>query len=320
MNASSSAESVVAVERERMQDISTLDRIWFEDSPAYQCRTVTPFKHSLSNHPLLQLPRLQQLAESLLDSGQCKFIAANATQTSPFSTMNRNPEGRSIADIFARIEEPGSWISMYNVETDPEYRQFLQDALSTIRPLIDLQDPGMFNVGGFIFVSAPPSVTPFHIDRENNFWLQIRGRKTINVWNPNDRVAVSEAAVENFIVQGDLADVCFRDEIRSRSFAAEMGPGEGVYMPSTSAHMTRADTGWVRPGDGYAISIAMVFYSKATRRAANLYALNQFLRWRGLVPTPPGQSRWLDTVKYPIARALVLGRKYLRGYKPRVGM
>ena len=295
-------------------------RIWFEDNSHYHPRKIAPVKHSFCDHPLLQLPRLQQLAESLLDNGQCKFIEADATQSSPFDTMNRNPQGRSIADIFAHIEEPGSWISMYNVETDPVYREFLWEAIRTVRPLAEGQDPGIFNVGGFIFISAPPAVTPFHIDRENNLWLQIRGRKQINVWDPSDRITVPEAAVENFIVQGDLTAVRFREEIRNRSFSGDMAAGEGVYMPSTSAHMTLSDTSWVTPENGYAISIAIVFYTKATRRTANLYALNQFLRRRGLTPTPPGQSRWRDAIKYPFARALVLSRKYLRGYELRPGM
>lgn len=303
-----------------MQQIQAPCRIWFDEPHSFDCRKVARLHHSFAEHPLLQLPRLQQLAESLLDNDQCRFIQAEATQASPFNPMRRSPEGRTIADIFARIEEPGSWISMYNVETDPEYHQFLWDALDTVRPLVDVQDPGMFNVGGFIFVSAPPSVTPFHIDRENNFWLQIRGRKHINVWDPADRVAVSQESVEKFITQGNLDEVCFREEIRARSFESDMGPGEGVYMPSTAAHMTQATTDWVRPGDGYAISIAMVFYTRATRRAANLHALNQFLRQRGLAVTPPDISPRLDAIKFPLARSFVLARKWLRGYRLPAGM
>ena len=34
---------------------------------------------------------------------------------------------------------------------------------------------------GFIFLSAPGSITPVHIDPEHNFLLQIQGTKTINV-------------------------------------------------------------------------------------------------------------------------------------------
>jgi hypothetical protein len=50
-------------------------------------------------------------------------------------------------------------------------------------------------------------MTPFHIDRENNFWLQIRGRKTLTLWDHRDRSVVPAEAVERFILFGDLDDV-----------------------------------------------------------------------------------------------------------------
>lgn len=295
-------------------------RIWFERAADYDHRKVARLKHSYSTHPLLQLPKLHELAERLLASGQCKFLGAPVTAASAFELQNSDPQGQSLAEVFGDIGRSGSWIALYNVETDPEYRRFLWEALATVRPLIDKRDPGTFSVGGFIFISAPPAVTPFHIDRENNLWLQIRGRKRINVWQPDDRVAVAEDAVERFIVHGDLSDVMYADAVRARSFEMETGPGEGVYMPSTSAHMTESATHWVQPGDDYAISIGIVFYTRATRRAANIYALNQFLRQRGWQPTPPYRRRWLDVTKYPLAWAYVRFRKWLRGYKLRMGM
>jgi len=295
-------------------------RIWFESDASYHPQKPVALRHTFSEHPLLQLPRLQQLAESLLATGQCKFVAPDITQGSPFSTLTRDPSGKGIADVFAQIEVPGAWIALYNVETDPEYRQFLWDAVATVREQVDVLDPGTFHVGGFIFISAPPSVTPFHIDRENNFWLQLRGRKTINVWNPMDREAVSENAVEQFVVQGSLDEVKLREGVQSRSFERDMAPGEGVYMPSTSAHMTRTTTDWVVPGDGVSMSIGIVFYTAATRRAANIHALNLFLRNHGFNPAPPGQSALLDAIKYPFAWTFVRGRKLLRGYVLRDGM
>jgi len=36
-------------------------------------------------------------------------------------------------------------------------------------------------------LSAPPAQTPFHIDRDDNFWLQIRGSKRKTVWSPDAR-------------------------------------------------------------------------------------------------------------------------------------
>ena len=63
----------------------------------------------------------------------------------------------------------------------------------------------------------------------------------------------------------------------------------------------------------------MVFYTDVTRRAANVHALNLVLRRLGLNPREPGESVWLDRLKYPIGRALVWFKKTFRGYKPRVG-
>ena len=98
----------------------------------------------------------------------------------------------------------------------------------------------MFEVGGFIFVSAPPSVTPFHIDRENNFWLQLRGRKSLTVWDRQDREVVPSEAVEKFILTGSLDDVKLADAMRSRGRVFDSGPGDGVFFPSTSPHMLAA--------------------------------------------------------------------------------
>ena len=37
-----------------------------------------------------------------------------------------------------------------------------------------------------IFVSSPGAVTPFHMDHEHNFILQIRGNKKLYTWDPMD--------------------------------------------------------------------------------------------------------------------------------------
>lgn len=267
----------------------------------------------------MQLPALADLAKDLYKTNQCRFITPGSTQASPFFHEGKDPTGRAIEDIFARIEEPGSWVALYNVETHPVYRGFLDEVVSSVRPLVEPQEPGMFSVGGFIFISAPPSVTPFHIDRENNFWLQMHGRKTMNVWDPTDRHVVSAEDRDDFIVYASLENVQLKEGFRERSQEFDVGPGDGVYFPSTSPHMTRSDPDWAAPGDGVSVSIGVVFYTEVTRRRAYVHALNLVLRRLGLSPREPGQSEWLDRLKYPLGRALVWAKKTFRGYKPRVG-
>jgi hypothetical protein len=218
--------------------------------------------------------------------------------------------------VFRRIEEPGSWLALYNVETHPKYRVFLDEVIASVRHLVDPEQPGMFEVGGFIFISAPPSVTPFHIDRENNFWLQVAGRKTINVWEPSDRVTVAGSLVENFILTGSLSEVKLTEEHRGRSHEFDVGAGDGVYFPSTSPHMTHSDNTWVRPGDGVSISIGVVFYTDVTCQHAHIHALNRVLRRFGLSPRSPGESPLVDGIKSPLASAIAWDMRR-RGFKRR---
>jgi hypothetical protein len=294
-------------------------RIAVGDEKSFSMDRICAIKHNYHEHPLMRLDRLAQLAKSLMPMGKCRFMARDTTQSSKFLHSDKNPEGLEIEEVFRRIEEPGSWIALYNVEIDPEYDLLLRQALGTVRHLIDPQEPGIYNLNGFMFISAPPSATPFHIDRENNFWLQIRGRKTINVWDAADREAVAAKDVEEFIVGKTLRGVRLRDELMPRSHEFDTGPGDGVYFPSTSPHTTRSNTHWVRPGDGVSISIGMVFYTSVTQHRANVHAFNRALRRFGMNPRLPGALPWLDNLKYPMGRAVVSLMRRLRNYTPPPG-
>jgi hypothetical protein len=294
-------------------------RAWAADPATFTTNKVCALRHNFHEHPLMQLPELATLAKELFKTKQCRFLKPGATQASEFTHEAASHDGRDIDEVFRRIEEPGSWVALYNVETHPKYRGFLDEVIASVRSLVDREQPGIFNIGGFIFISAPPSVTPFHMDRENNFWLQVAGRKTLNVWDHTDRVVVPADVAEKFIVAGTLNEVRLKDGFLSRSHEFDVGPGDGVYFPSTSPHMTRSDAGWTRPGDGVSISIGVVFYTDVTRRHAHVHAGNRALRIAGLTPRWPGQSTFADSLKYPIGSAFVLARKLFFGSKPPVG-
>jgi hypothetical protein len=287
---------------------------------SYSTWRLTELEHNYHLHPLMQLPALERLAGQLFPMGMCKFMRPGTTQSTPFTHQTQDFQGRSIAEIFSGIEQPGSWIALYHVEHIPEYREFLAGIIDTVRGIVEPEQPGIFIIHGFIFISAPPSATPFHIDRENNFWLQIRGRKVLTAWDHTDRSIVPQRDVEEFIVHGDLKNVVLKDGFLERGHRWDVGPGDGVYFPSTSPHTTRSDTDWVKPGDGVSISIGVNFYTAHTRRVANVHALNRVLRKLGLSPHEPGVSTMVDAAKYPLARALVWGQKTFRGFKPKSGV
>jgi len=290
------------------------------DPASFSTAAVCAIRHDLHRHPLLQLPALAELAEELTRTNQCRYIDPGTRQDSEFKHTSGDPTGRTVSEVFRDIERPGSWIALYNVETVPRYSRLLEGIIDRVRDLVEPTQPGIFNVGGFIFISAPPSVTPFHIDRENNFWLQIAGRKLMEVWDHTDRRVVSAEDRERFIVTRSLENVRLHEEARKLSHRFDVGPGDGVYFPSTSPHMTRSDPDWTRPGDGVSISVGVVFYTSVTRRQAYVHACNAVLRRLGMNPRDPGSGRASDRLKYLLGRAVVWYRTKFRDYSPVAGM
>ncbi|MFC5605647.1 hypothetical protein [Variovorax soli] len=288
-------------------------RVWPAEPASFSTRRMSPLRHNINEHPLFQLSALQALAHELMPAGQCRFQRPGATQGSAFVHEPKHPQGLSIDEVFARMEEPGSWLALYNVETIPRYQAALDRIIDDLRPVIEPEQPGIFLVTGFIFISAPPSVTPFHIDRENNFWLQLRGRKTMNVWDCADREVIPAPGVEGFIAGG--VQTPYQESFRARSSEFNTGPGDGVYFPSTSPHMTRTDTSWVKPGDGISISLGVNFYTSVTRRTAQVHQFNRILRRMGMSPSYPGQSAAMDSLKAPLGHWIAAARYRRLGAK-----
>ena len=74
-----------------------------------------------------------------------------------------------------------------NVEQDPVYGALLRECLEEVRALSE-PEGGMTLQEGYIFISAPNSMTPSHVDPEHNFLLQIKGTKEMHVGRFDDTV------------------------------------------------------------------------------------------------------------------------------------
>jgi hypothetical protein len=141
----------------------------------------------------------------------------------------------------------------------------------------------------FVFISSPGAVTPYHMDPEWDFLLQVRGRKQITVF-PCDPNVVSEEELERFY-SGAHRNMVFREEYNNKATAFDLEPGDGVHVPVTSPH-------WVRVGGEVSVSFSITFKTRELDRRSVLYALNHARRARGGHPAPVGQSPWWDTIRY----------------------
>jgi hypothetical protein len=259
--------------------------------------------HRLVDHPLLQIDALVELGKRLAARRLVRTHSADATAGTSFADApTLHPHRKSAEETLAGIAEAKAWMSLLNVQADPTYRALIGEILDEIRPIVEERDPGMCYRAGWIFVSSPGAVTPFHIDHEHNFIMQIRGTKRLYTWDPFDREVVSERAQELFHDQHSREEVRWRDDLRDRARVFDLAPGLGGYMPSTTPHM-------VENGPGPSITISFTYYTDSTRRRELLYRGNARLRRLGLAPRPIGASAVRDRV----AAAVLGGYTAARG-------
>src|SRR6267142_5609735 len=148
------------------------------------------FRHHLCDHPLFRLPNLADLARTL-PPGIVEYNAGKIPVSLP-DQENTPYTGLSAEETVRRIEECSSWMVLKRAEADPECLDVLNRCLDEIQPLSEPIEPGMCEREAAIFVTSPGSITPYHMDKEINFLLQIRGSKTIRVFCASDREVLSE--------------------------------------------------------------------------------------------------------------------------------
>jgi cupin superfamily protein len=197
-----------------------------------------------------------------------------------------------VGEIARQIETNGCWMVLKNIERDAEYKALLDETLDEVAPLVDDRDGGMLERRGFVFLSAPGSVTPSHTDPEHNFLLQVRGTKDMNVGRFPDKTT-EQLALEHAL-GGGHRNVDWEPE-EPRTFALD--PGSGVYVPPHAPH-------WVKNGESVSVSLSITFQTATNERAMRVHSMNAKLRRVGLSPRPPGQSPRTDRRKAACAKAL----------------
>ena len=259
-------------------------------------------RHRLTDHPLFALPRLIELARMLPEDR----VEYNAGDVPVSLDPARTPRtGLSIDETIRRIEECRSWMVFKNVEQDPEYRALLDACLDQVREHSESIVPGMGQREGFIFVSSPDSVTPYHMDPEHNFLLQIRGRKQVSLFDGDDRALLSERELEKFYARGHR-NLVFDDANQDKAHVFELTPGDGLYFPVTWPH-------WVRNGPHVSVSFSITFRTLWSDRREVLYHVHERLGRLGIRLPPVGSSELADGAKYHAFRTLARARSLLRG-------
>jgi hypothetical protein len=232
--------------------------------------------HGLADHPLFETEALVALAQRM----RATDVEYNkADLPIGVDSMAVEANGLSLADTIRSIERNGSWMVLKFVEQDPLYRALLHDTLAELKATVGPVTGEMLKMEGFIFVSSPNAMTPFHFDPEHNILLQIRGSKTMTVFPPDDEEVVASTSHEAFHMGGHR-NLPWRDEVAPKGRAFTLDPGNAIYVPVMSPH-------FVRNGPGPSVSFSVTWRSGWSFAEAQARGMNSLLRKAGLEPAAP---------------------------------
>lgn len=248
-------------------------------------------QHNLCEHPLFALPRLLTLAKTLPETS----IEYNAGKLPVNQDPTKTPRnGLSVAETIQRLEECQSWMVLKNVEQDPEYATILEACLSEVQQAAGKELPPILQQEAFIFLSSPGSITPYHVDPEYNFLLQISGTKTIHIFDGWNRQIISEEEMERYYL-GAHRNMTYREEVESFAETFTLQPGQALHFPVTFPH-------WVKNGDKISISFSITFRNAELDRRLGVHWCNAKMRQWGWHPRPLTHGSWRDSMKYLLFR------------------
>jgi hypothetical protein len=260
------------------------------------------FVHRFTDeHPLFQMSRLRRLVENPATRAGVYYDTGEIRVDQRWDTVPHRK--LSMEEAFDSIENAGAWMIFRRVHLDPDYNGILDECMREVKLLSGRQiEEEKKSQEAMIFITSPNRVTSYHIDRECNFLMQVRGTKTINVFERDDREVTPEEELETFWSRDNNAGV-YKPQYQQRAHVFLMEPGKGVHIPVNSPH-------WLQNGNNVSISLSISYQYKDSNRKY-VYQANYYLRKLGLHPTPPGNHQLLDRSKVVMMAAGLRAKKFL---------
>ncbi len=247
----------------------------------------SPLRHGLAGCSLLAMDRLLDLTRRLPASS----IEYNAGDLTVGQDPDKTPmNGLSAEETVRRISECRSWIVLKNIEQDAAYERLLENGLTDVRAMLPGRIGPMFKKEGFVFISSPGAVTPFHMDPEHNILLQVAGRKTFRIYPQRETALVSPEQHEAFHTPGGHRNLAYREEFERFADVHELGPGDALYAPVKAPH-------WVKVGGEVSVSLSITWRSRRSDDEARLHRVNAWLRAHGRTPSLAGAAPLRDRAK-----------------------
>jgi len=238
-------------------------------------------RHNLGLHPLLELDALAELAEHIPEDS----VEYNRGDLPVGIDGKPDSNGLTIGETIREVAKNNSWAALKNIEQSPAYKDLLGDLLDELQDNIKAKTGAMLTPQGFIFISSPNAVTPYHFDPEHNILLQVRGSKVMAQFPAGDARFAADCVHESYHTGGPR-ELTWDDGLMKEATMYSLGPGDAVYVPVMAPH-------FVRNGPEASVSLSITWRSTWSYSESEARALNAILRKAGLSPKAPG--RWPQT-------------------------
>ncbi|GJL93644.1 MAG: hypothetical protein DHS20C05_00490 [Hyphococcus sp.] len=253
-------------------------------------------RHHLTGNPLLDMAALVELTKAL----PAKSVEYNVGDLPVEQDPDKTPmNGLSAEETVRRIQDCDSWLVLKNIEDHPSYNALLDNVLDEVSALVAADHGPMYKREGFIFISSPGAVTPFHMDPEHNILLQIAGHKTFHLYPANEPSLVSPEQHESFHSEGGHRNLVHDKAYDAFRQSISLHPGDALHVPLKSPH-------WVQVGDEVSVSLSVTWRSRFSDAEARLHQVNGWLRQKGFNPPMRGEALIRDSAK-SLAHRLLSG-------------
>ena len=244
------------------------------------------FSHHLNTLEQFSLPSLVRLANRMSSKPGRWYIEEGDTKPENGWGLHSSA---SLEPIIQNIGESNSLVILKRVHEDTEYRPILEQVSKDLAELSGIDLPSHYRDGMMtVLITSPHRVTPYHIDGEANLLVQIKGTKTVYIFDGNDREVLPSDEIEGFWA-GNHNAVHYKADLQQRAQEYELAPGRGVSNPVAFPH-------WVKNGAEVSVSVS-INYKRLVDDQADAHKLNHRLRGFGLHPTEPGKTRFVDRLK-----------------------
>ena len=261
---------------------------------AYYNREPFLIGHRLATHPSFSLPSLFALCRRMPAEKILFRVGQIPGDAELDSSYDRYKRDLTLDDALEHFEERQAYICINNPELDTWYKPIIEGLLGEIAAKTDPIDSEVSWYSTYVFISSRDSVTPYHMDREMNFLLQIQGTKTVHLWDPADRDIMTDEEKDLLLSRtGDRPT--YKPSFESKAMTYQLKPGLGVHHPFIAPHR-------VHTGPELSISLAVTFRTRRSDIWNDAHRFNARMRRLGLEPVAVGQNFFVDRAKSELAR------------------